>query len=97
MKVHAKPTSKENCGRNAPSLVKLSLFATPRSLQGSLGGSVVKNHLSMQETQVPSLGREDHVEKDSNPLQYSCLGNPMIRGAWAGYSSWDYKESNITK
>ena len=29
------------------------------------------------------LGREDPLEKgNSNPLQYSCLENPMDRGAW---------------
>ena len=28
-----------------------------------------------------SLGREDPLEKEmANPLQYSCLGNPMDRG-----------------
>ena len=33
---------------------------------------------------------------NGNPLQYSCLGNPMDRGAWLGYSSWGPKESNTT-
>ena len=40
----------------------------------------------MQETkerQVQSLGQEDPLEKEmENPLQYSCLGNPMDSGAW---------------
>ena len=37
----------------------------------------------MQETQVQSLGREDLPgEENGNPLQYSCLENPMDRGAW---------------
>ena len=37
----------------------------------------------MQETQVQSLGREDPLEKGyGNPLQYSCLENPMDRGSW---------------
>ena len=32
---------------------------------------------------VQSLGQEDPLEKgNGNPLQYSCLGNPMDRGAW---------------
>ena len=31
-----------------------------------------------------------------NPLQYSCLGKPMDRGAWQGYSSWGHKESDTT-
>ena len=29
---------------------------------------------------VPSMGQEDPLKKDGNPLQYSCLGNPMDRG-----------------
>ena len=36
-----------------------------------------------QETQVRSLGQEDPLDMEiSNPLQYSCLGNHMDRGAW---------------
>ena len=30
---------------------------------------------------IQSLGREDPLE-EINPLQYSCLENPMDRGAW---------------
>jgi len=37
----------------------------------------------MQETQVLSLGQEDPMEEEmATPLQYSCLENPMDRGAW---------------
>ena len=37
----------------------------------------------MQETWVRSLGREDPPgEENGNPLQYSCLENPMDGGAW---------------
>ena len=33
--------------------------------------------------QVQSLGQEDSMEKEiATPLQYSCLKNPMDRGAW---------------
>ena len=33
--------------------------------------------------QVRSLGWEKSTgEGNGNPLQYSCLGNPMDRGAW---------------
>ena len=40
-------------------------------------------HLAMQETQVliPESGRSPR-EGNGNPLQYSCLENPMDRGAW---------------
>ena len=48
------------------------------------------NHLpEMQETQVPSLGQEDTLERETaihssthNPLQYFCLESSMDRGAW---------------
>ena len=30
---------------------------------------------------IPELGRS-HGEGNGNPLQYSCLGNPMDREAW---------------
>ena len=37
----------------------------------------------MQETGVRSLGQEDPLEEgNGNPLQYSCLENPMDRGTW---------------
>ena len=36
-----------------------------------------------QEMQVLSPGGEDPLEEEhGNPLQYSCLKNPMERGAW---------------
>ena len=47
---------------------------------------MVKNLPSMQEPQetwVWSLGQEDPLEEGMGiPLQYSCLENPMDRGAW---------------
>ena len=55
------------------------------SYGGFLDGSVVKNLPAMQETQdvgyTPGLGRSPAGEH-ANPLQYSCLENPMDRGAW---------------
>ena len=48
----------------------------------SLVAQMVKNLPAMQETQVQSLGWEDPLKKDGNPLQYSCLENPMDGGAW---------------
>ena len=54
-------------------------------LLGSPGDSVVKhppgNAGEMAST--PGLGRSSG-EANGNPLQYSCLGNPLDRGAcWA--------------
>ena len=44
---------------------------------------MVKNPPAMQETQclIPELGRSSG-EGNGNSLQYSCLENPMDRGAW---------------
>ena len=40
---------------------------------------------------TPGL-RRSPGEGNGNPLQYSCLENPMDRGAWlAGYSPWGHK------
>ena len=55
---------------------------------------MVKHLSTMRETWVRSLGREDSLEKgNGNPLQYSCLENPMD-GAWC---PWDCKESDTTE
>ena len=52
--------------------------------RASLVVHLVKNLPAMQETWVQSLGQEDPLEKGmvGNPLWYSCLENPMDRGAW---------------
>ena len=43
----------------------------------------LKRRPAMWETWVRSLGREDSPgEGNGNPLQYSCLENPMDGGAW---------------
>ena len=49
----------------------------------SLVPELLKNPPAVRETWVRSLGREDPLEKAmGNPLLYSCLENPMDRGAW---------------
>ena len=47
------------------------------------GGSVVKNLPAKAENvvSIPESGRS-LGEANGNPLQYSCLENPMDRGAW---------------
>ena len=47
---------------------------------GLPGGSKVKIPPATQEMQMQSLSLEE--EGNDNPLQYSCLGNPVDRGAW---------------
>ena len=52
------------------------------------GGSVVKN--------LPGSGRPPGVGA-GNPLQYSCLKNPMARGAWRATVHGAAEESNRTE
>ena len=45
---------------------------------------------------IPRLGRflgGGH----GNPLQYSCLENPLGQRSLAGYGPWGHKESDMTK
>ena len=49
--------------------------------QWSLGGSVVKNLSARDTNRIPGSGRFPG-EGNGNPLQYSCLENPMDGGAW---------------
>ena len=52
-------------------------------MQGFPGGSEVKESASNvgDPGSVPGLGRSPG-EGNGNPLQYSCLENPMDGGAW---------------
>ena len=47
--------------------------------KGFPGGSVIKNPPAMQETK--ESGRSPG-KGNSNPLQYSCLGDSMDKGTW---------------
>ena len=43
----------------------------------------MKNLLAMGKIRVQPMGQEDPLEEgNGNPLQYSCLEDPMDRGAW---------------
>ena len=45
---------------------------------------------------IPGLGKSPGGGH-GNPLQYSCLENPLRLGSLAGYSPWGCKESNMTE
>ena len=45
---------------------------------------------------IPGLGRSPG-EGNGNPLQYSCLKNPVNRRSLVGYSPWGRKESDMTE
>ena len=54
---------------------------------------MVKNLPAVQVTWISSLGGEDSPgEGNGNPLQYSCLKNPMDRGAWQASKESDTAE-----
>ena len=61
---------------------------------GFCGGSMVKNPPANVGEAGSILGSgRSPGEGNGNPLQYSCLGNPMDRGAWqatvhGGTKSW---------
>ena len=69
----------------------ISIFLMMKKDRASLVTQSVKNLHAMQETtcnageivSIPGSGRS-LGERNGSPLQYSCLGNPMDRGAcWA--------------
>ena len=45
---------------------------------------------------IPGSGRSPG-ERNANPLQYSCLGNPMDRGLWRATVHGFAKKSDITE
>ena len=50
--------------------------------QASLVAQLIKNPPAMWKIWVRSLGWEDSLEECMATLQYSCLENPLDRGAW---------------
>ena len=65
---------------------------------GFPGSSVVENPSANAEdlSSTPGPGKSPG-EGNGNPLQYSCLENPMDRGArQATYSTWGHKQSDTT-
>ena len=61
------------------------------------GGSVVKNLPANagNEGLIPGSGRSSG-EGNGNPFQYSCLENPMDRGAWWAMVHGVTKELDMT-
>ena len=66
-------------GRKAVSII----LGLERRMRASLVAQMVKNLPATWETWVGPLGREDPLEKErTTHSKYSCLENPMDRGAW---------------
>ena len=68
-------------------------FWPPPSIQGFPGSSDGKESACSAGDlgSIPGSGRFPG-EGNGNPLQYSCLGNPMDRGAW-----WAFIVHGVTK
>ena len=56
-----------------------------------------KEPAKMQETDLNSGSGRSPEEGNGNPLQYSCLGNPMDRGVWQAAVHGIRKESDMTE
>ena len=65
---------------------------------GFPGGSDAKESVCSEEDPglIPGLGRSPG-EGNGNPLQYSCLKNPMDREAWQATVHGDARESDTTE
>ena len=62
------------------------------------GGSVIKNpNVNAGDPGSIPGSKRSPGEGNGNPLQYSCLGNPMDKRSLVGYSPWDHKESDMTE
>ena len=73
-----------------PMLVKINKV---RGFPGGLGGKESACNAG-DPGLIPELGRSSG-EGNGNPLQYSCLKNPMDRGAWQS-AAHGIAESNMT-
>ena len=82
--VHCSPLRKEtgDSSRVCTSHSKRP-FIKQYSLRASLVAQMVKNLCAMQVDlgSIPESARSPD-EENGNPLQYSCLENPVDRGAW---------------
>jgi len=54
----------------------------------SLEAQMVKNLPAMHEIWVGKMPWRKASHSSGNPLQYSCLGNPIDRGAWRATVHW---------
>ena len=75
-------------------LMSLDKTVLTMGFPGSLGGKESACNAG-DPGSIPGWGRS-LGEGNGNPLQYSCLGNPMDRGAWWAYGPWGHKGLDMT-
>ena len=83
--------------QNRTLLKRLSSSSSSNIDRGFPDDSVVKDSPANSRGmgQIPRSGRSPG-EENGNPLQYSCLGNPMDREAWQATVHRVSKESEMT-
>ena len=91
------PTQLSGQNRGTPSIFLITSSWGYWQILGFPAGSMVKNLHANAGDLGSILGLERFPgEGNGRPLQYSCLGNSMNRGALVGYSAWGHKESDTT-
>ena len=82
---------------SGPILVVQYFWLPLLKMGGFPGGSVGKESAcnAGDPGSIPRLGRSSR-EGNCNPLQYSCLGNPVDRGAWQAMRSMVSQGSDMT-
>ena len=85
----------QNCKSTILQLKKK--YQLKKILFTKISSSVVRHlpALSRDLGSIPRSGRSPG-EGNGNPLQYSCLQNPMDRGAWGATDHGVAKESDMT-
>ena len=88
-------TSQYGCGQLA------TCSESSKQMIGQMGGKGNKGFLGILVVRNPPANEgasglipgseRTPGEGNGSPLQYSCLGNPMDRGAWWGYGPWGHK------
>ena len=68
-----------------------------RSSNGSRGKKSSCNAEDTGDTSSLPVSERSPGERNGNPLRYSCLGNPMDRGAWQAIVHGVVKESDMTE
>ena len=67
-------------------MVNLNKLQLPRTFHGASQGALVVKNSPTNAGDIRDMGLEmkgrSPGEGNGNPLQYSCLENPMGRGAW---------------
>ena len=81
-------------GLHPKEALSLSAYLRPDFPRGSDGKASVYN--AGDPVSIPGSGRSPG-EGNGSPLQYSCLGNPVDRGAWQATVNGTAKESDTTE